>query len=69
MGRFNVVFYHSFHACAPSCPPQIVVYDGATGQSVGEVADAHAGSIYSVAFASDGRRFATASADKSVKVR
>jgi WD40 repeat protein len=51
-----------------SIPPQIVVYDGATGQSVGEVVDAHAGSIYSVAFAPDGARFATASADKTVKV-
>lgn len=45
-----------------------MVYDGATGESVGEVVDAHAGSIYSVAFAPDGKRFATASADKTVKV-
>lgn len=48
---------------------QIVVYDGATGQSVGEVPDAHAGSIYSAAFSPGGTRFATASADKTVKVR
>lgn len=56
-----------------TCPPllarpKVVVYDGATGQSVGEVPDAHAGSIYSVAFSPDGTRFATASADKTIKV-
>ena len=59
----------SCHAFNVSCAFQIVLYDGQTGHSTGEIPDAHAGSIYSVAFSPDGTKFATASADKTVKVR
>ena len=46
----------------------ILICDGETGDIKNEIADAHGGTIYSCAWSNDGALFATASADKTVKV-
>lgn len=46
----------------------LFVYDGSSGDVVHEARTAHAGSIYGVAWSADSRRFATASADRTIKV-
>ncbi|TIB15717.1 hypothetical protein E3P92_00875 [Wallemia ichthyophaga] len=45
-----------------------VVYDGNTGDVIHEARSAHAGSVYGIAWESSSNRFATASADRTVKV-
>jgi WD40 repeat protein len=47
---------------------KIQLYDGATGEPAGEILNAHEGGIYSVSFSPDGSHFATASADKTIKI-
>jgi WD repeat-containing protein 1 (actin-interacting protein 1) len=47
---------------------KIQAYDGTTGQPTAEVINAHDGGIYSVSFSPDGIHFATASADKTIKI-
>jgi WD40 repeat protein len=47
---------------------KIQVYDGATGNPIAEVPNAHGASIYSMSFSPDGTRFITASSDKTVKM-
>lgn len=52
-------------------PPQVWLYDGKTGEplsTLGEASDAHAGSIYSLAWSPDSSSIATASADKTVRL-
>jgi WD40 repeat protein len=43
-------------------------YEGATGDLLGEVSNAHAGSIYSASFSADSTKLLTSSADKTVKL-
>lgn len=47
---------------------KIQLYDGATGNPTAELANAHDGGIYSVTWSSNSAQFATASADKTVKI-
>jgi WD40 repeat protein len=65
-----------------SSDKRVLIYDGLTGEMSGELRDAstssisggggeafaHAGTIYSLAFAPSGSRLATASADKTIKI-
>lgn len=48
---------------------KIWLYDGKTGEAKGEIGeDEHQGSIFSVSWANDSKRFVTASADQTVKI-
>lgn len=47
---------------------KIQVYDGVTGEPIGEIPNAHDGGVYSVSFAPDNIHFVTASADKTLKI-
>lgn len=66
----NCVRYSSSgqRAVSVSTDKKIQFYDGATGQPIFDIANAHTGGVYSVAFSPDGKRIATASADKTVKI-
>lgn len=46
----------------------MVLMDAKTGEIIKELENAHKGSIYSVAWFEDSSRFATCSADKTVKI-
>lgn len=46
----------------------MVLLDAKTGDTLKELDDAHKGSIYSIAWFEDSTKFATCSADKTVKI-
>src|SRR5699024_1333469 len=48
---------------------RIWLYDGKTGEAKGQIGEGeHKGSIFGVSWSKDSRKFATASADKTVKI-
>ena len=51
-----------------SSDKQILLYDGKTGEKTGQIPCDHAGSLYSIAWSPCGKKLATASADKTVKI-
>lgn len=51
-----------------SSDKKIQLYDGTTGQPTRDIPNAHAGSIYAVAFSPDDSKIVTASGDKTLKV-
>lgn len=51
-----------------SSDKKIVLLDAKTAEVVKEIENAHKGSIYSLAWFEDSARFATCSADKTVKI-
>jgi WD40 repeat protein len=56
------------HYLSVGTDKKICVYDGKTGELKKEIDNAHNGGIYGVSWASDNKRFLTASADKTCKI-
>lgn len=56
------------HCISVSSDKKMVLMDAKTGEIIKELENAHKGSIYSVAWFEDSSRFATCSADKTVKI-
>ncbi|KAI0066923.1 WD40 repeat-like protein [Artomyces pyxidatus] len=56
------------HFASVGSDGKIFVYDGKTGDTLGDFAEGHTGSIYAVSWSPDGKQISTASVDATVKL-